>query len=483
MCYFQADDARQKQYYTEAAITYYYFTHEREPGCRQQNAQLKKPLEKTTNVRGADRENLKKPKSSISSKRSGSSAVQPGHAANAARNGLDKRNAMTDVILKKNRERSVIQGNPWIFSGSIASVRGDTTPGSPCRILSAAGAPLGYGYYNRTSAISVRILSRGTVPFDNTTLAGRITASVNMRRPLIDADTDSCRLINSEGDFLPGLIVDRYAAGLVIQILTAGMERLRPAVIDALTASCKPAFIFERSDSEARTREGLPLAEGLMAGTLPEPLVIRENGLLFSIDIAGGQKTGYFFDQRMNRSLLGHYAAGRRVADCFSYCGPFTCAALAAGAVSVDAIDQSEGALELVKKNVALNGFSETAVTTIHTDIFKYLRRIDTTYDCIILDPPKFARHPGEVERASRGYKDVNLIACKKIAPGGIIFTFSCSHAIDPRLFRQIVFAAAADSGRTFQLLHSLSAGPDHPVNLAHKEGEYLKGLVLRAQS
>jgi len=389
---------------------------------------------------------------------------------------------MIEVVLKKNRERSVVQGNPWVFSGSIAQVQGTPAAGELCKVKSASGAVLGCGYYNAASAITVRMLSQGDSEFTNSTLQMRIAAALSLRSSILGDATDSCRLINSEGDFLPGLIVDKYASGLVVQILTAGMERMRPEIIGALKSCIATSFIYERSDSEARTREGLPPADGLLMGTLPSSPMVKENGLLFATDIAGGQKTGFFFDQRYNRQLLRTFTAGKTVADCFSYCGPFSVAALAGGAVSVDAIDKSAGALALVKNNAALNGVSAAALATINADIFSYLRQTDKRYDCIVLDPPKFARHPGEVERASRGYKDINLLACKKVLPGGIIFTFSCSHAIDIKLFRQIVFAAAADSGRRFQLLHMLSAGPDHPVNLAHKEGEYLKGLVLRAE-
>jgi 23S rRNA (cytosine1962-C5)-methyltransferase len=386
------------------------------------------------------------------------------------------------VILKKERDRSVLQGNPWIFSGSIARVTGTTAAGEPCTVLSASGMRLGCGYYNNASAITVRMLAWGDEGFSDAMLTRRIISAVNLRRNILNDDTDSCRLVNSEGDFLPGLIVDKCSDGLVVQLLTAGMERMRDTVIAALRGACVPAFMYERSDTEARAREGLGEKEGRIAGTLPATVRIRENGLSFAVDIAGGQKTGYFFDQRENRRLCRSYAADRRVCDCFSYCGPFTVASLAGGARSVDAVDRSAPALELVKQNVAANGYDESDVTTLNADIFRFLRETDRDYDLIILDPPKFARHVGEVEHASRGYKDINLIACKKVRPGGLIFTFSCSHAIDIKLFRQIVFAAAADSGRRFQLLHTLSAGPDHPINLAHKEGEYLKGLVLRAE-
>ncbi len=389
---------------------------------------------------------------------------------------------MLTVYLKKGRERPVLQGNPWIFSGSIDRLSEQGDCGSPCTVKSYKGERLGCGYYNGSSAIAVRIVKWGKESFDKSDIVAAVKKAVNRRSTILGADTDSCRLINSEGDFLPGLIVDKYAGGLAVQILTAGMERMRQTIIDSLIEACSPDFIYERSDSESRAREGIGESEGLLYGTPPQKLVIKENGLFFGVDIVKGQKTGFFFDQRQNRMLLRSYAAGRRCCDCFSYTGGFCVSALAGGALSVDAVDQSEDALRRLDENVAVNGFERRRAATFTEDVFRYLRETDRRYDCIILDPPKFARHAGEVERASRGYKDVNLLACKNILPGGLIFTFSCSGAIDIRLFRQIVFAAASDSGRRFQLLHTLGCGADHPVNLAHREGEYLKGLVLRAE-
>ncbi|MBN1575918.1 MAG: class I SAM-dependent rRNA methyltransferase [Chitinispirillaceae bacterium] len=389
---------------------------------------------------------------------------------------------MITIHLKRNREKSVRGGNPWIFSGSIDRVSGTPSAGEHCIVRTFQGEPLGCGYYNHHSAITVRMLRWGEEAFNDAALSTAIQQAIAQRQSILGDDTDSCRLINSEGDFLPGLVVDSYTGGLVMQIQTAGMERMREAVVAALVSVCTPPFIYERSDPESRAREGIAGAEGICYGSLPPGLVIRENRLVFGADIARGQKTGFFFDQRHNRALLRSYAAGRCVCDCFSYSGGFAVSALAGGARSVDAVDQSEAALRQLRDNVAANNLDGGRVTTYTADVFSFLRETGARYDCIVLDPPKFARHPGEVERASRGYKDINLLACKNSAPGGIIFTFSCSNAVDARLFRQIVFAAAADSGRRFQLLHSLAAGPDHPVNLAHREGEYLKGLVLRAE-
>ena len=388
---------------------------------------------------------------------------------------------MLKILLKKGREKPMVNGHPWVFSGAIQRVDGTSGPGEPCVVVSAGGTVLGHGYYNAASSITVRILTKGDEPFTADTLRRRLERALAARRSLLSAPhTDSCRLVNAEGDFLPGLIVDKYAGGLSLQIVTAGMERLRPEILAALGDLLSPRFVFERSDTEARTREGLAVSEGPLLSALPQPLVIQENGLKFDIDIAGGQKTGFYFDQRANRKLVRAYAQGARCLDCFSYSGGFALNMVAAGAAAVTAVDISKNAGPWHRTNMALNGFDAALAEYASADVFDYLRKTDGRFDLIVLDPPKFAPHPSDVPKAARGYKDINLLAIKKINAGGIVFTFSCSNAVDPKLFRQIVFAAAADAGRQVQLLHILSAGPDHPVNISHPEGEYLKGLVLR---
>lgn len=390
---------------------------------------------------------------------------------------------MLKVYLKKGREKPILNGHPWIFSGAIEKVHGEAegTAGEPCEVIGAGGAVLGHGYYNAKSSITVRMLTRGNSPFTPEVLQERLERAIASRAPLLAGGaTDSCRLVNAEGDFLPGLIVDRFAGGLSVQICTAGMERMRSGIIAALSRLCAPAFIFERSDTEAREREGLPEHDGLVAGALPEQCIVRENGLRFSVDIAGGQKTGFYFDQRENRLKARAYANGKACLDCFSYSGAFCCNMLAAGAKAVTSVDSAKSAARWCEQTIQLNGFDASRCRHICADVFDFLRESEERYECIVLDPPKFAKHPFEVPKASRGYKDINLCAIKKVRPGGIIMTFSCSNAVDPRLFRQIVFAAAADSGREVQLLSVCAAGPDHPVNLAHPEGEYLKGLVLK---
>jgi 23S rRNA (cytosine1962-C5)-methyltransferase len=386
---------------------------------------------------------------------------------------------MFEITLKSGKDKPVLMGHPWIFNGAIAGIKGEALSGELCLIRSFRGDILGTGYYNSESAIAVRVLTFGKDPFDTTIVEKRINQAIQHRNKIQNDSTDSYRLINSEGDFLPGLIVDKFGDGLVVQLLTAGMERLRKIVLEKLILLCKPAFIYERSDTESRKREGLGESDGLLFGELPEQVIVKENDVQFAVDIGSGQKTGFFFDQRINRALLKSYAPGRKMCDCFSYSGAFSVNALSADVHSVECVDISKSAAGAIQKNVDLN-FSRSNINIVNADVFKYLRETTNNYDLIVLDPPKFAKHPGEVDRAARGYKDINLLAMKMIEHNGIIFTFSCSNAIDIKLFRQIVFSAAADSGRSIQVLHNLCAGPDHPVNIAHKEGEYLKGLVLR---
>ena len=410
-----------------------------------------------------------------------------------------------NIRLKPGKDKPVRNGHPWIFSGAVAKVEGEIDPRDRlCAVYGAGGERLGIGYYNDKSTIRVRMLAVDTavnatksapppLTFTAKDLHNRIRQSINTREKNsvlttnAGSSTDSCRLVNSEGDFLPGLIVDKYGPGLCIQIGTAGMECRRGAIVEALSDIVNPAFIYERSDTASREREGLPSSEGLIAGALPETLVITENGVKYKADLREGQKTGFFFDQRENRALLRRYVVGRNVCDCFSYSGGFAINAALGGATSVVAVDSSEEAGACLSENARLNDVS-SVVKFLKSDAFAFLRQLhsgddDPSIDLLILDPPKFANHPAEVDRAARGYKEINLAGIRALSPGGLLFTFSCSGAVDPYLFRQIVFGAAADARRSIQILHILTAGPDHPINIAHLEGEYLKGLVLRVQT
>ncbi|MBN1130794.1 MAG: class I SAM-dependent rRNA methyltransferase [Chitinispirillaceae bacterium] len=388
---------------------------------------------------------------------------------------------MMKVFLKKGREKPVLNGHPWIFSGAIRRIEGSGGPGGFCEVIGEGGDVLGHGYYNAASSITVRMLTAGAEPFTLKTLLERIERAVVARECIVrEGRTDSCRIVNAEGDFLPGLIIDRYAAGIVIQINTAGMDRMRTGIIEAIASRCSPAFVLERSDADAREREGMRNEDGLKSGVITDPLVIKENGLCFAVDPVGGQKTGFYFDQRENRALARTYASGRRCLDCCSYSGAFGLNLLAGNAASVTTVDISKNAPSWCRRNLSLNGFDASRMESVCADAFDYLRSADRRFDLVVLDPPKFARRHSEASKAARGYKDLNLAAIKITESGGLLFTFSCSNAVDSRLFRQVVFAAAADAGRKVHFLHVLSAGPDHPVSLAHPEGEYLKGMVLR---
>jgi 23S rRNA (cytosine1962-C5)-methyltransferase len=392
---------------------------------------------------------------------------------------------MIIVHLQKGKDKPVRMGHPWVFSGAVQRVEDDDDAalGALCEVAAAGGERLGMGFYNPKSAIRVRMLTQGRDRFDAGVLRRRVADAVALRRPILTNETDSCRLINSEGDRLPGLIVDKYANGACLQVMTAGMERFRPDILDSLKQCCGPQYVYERSDADARSREGLLPSQGLLFGEMPQQCIALENGFRFQADLAGGQKTGLFLDQRENRKLFSTYAAGRTICDCFSYTGGFSVYGLKNGAVSSVLVDISKDALAVAGENCARNGIEPECRNAIAADVFEYLRKTDRRFDCVVLDPPKFAKHKGEVDRAARGYKDINLLAMKNVLGNGIIFTFSCSNAVDPYLFRQIVFAAAADSQRHVQVLHVLGAGPDHPFNIAHREGEYLKGLVLRVNA
>ncbi|MBD3392627.1 MAG: hypothetical protein GF418_11095 [Chitinivibrionales bacterium] len=387
-----------------------------------------------------------------------------------------------NVRLKRGKEKPILRGHPWVFSGAIASLDREVEPGTGCAVCDAGGTILGHGYYNPHASIAVRMLTRGNTLFTGELLRRRLEKAAASRASILADDTSACRLVNSEGDFIPGLIVDRYGDGLCIQITTAGMERWREAVLSHLDALIKPSFVYERSDAEERAREQCEPRNrcGPVQGRIPAPLHVLENGIRYLVDLAAGQKTGMFLDQRENRRLFRHYAAERVVADCFAYTGGFSLNALAGGARAVRSIDASVRALDWAKENRRLNGYAAPDADFVDADVFDFLRNCTDRYSMVVLDPPKFARSSRDVPKACRGYKDINLVSMRNMEPGGILFTFSCSQAIDTKLFRQVVFAAAADSGRDVQLLHVLSQPPDHPVNVSHREGEYLKGLVLR---
>jgi 23S rRNA (cytosine1962-C5)-methyltransferase len=389
------------------------------------------------------------------------------------------------VILKPGRDRSIRHGHPWIFSGAVASVAGSPGPGDIAMAVSHDHEPLALGFFNDRSDIRFRMLTRCVdAPVDESFWAHRIRTAAAQRRRVIPPGTTACRLINAEGDGMPGLIVDRYGDDLVVSIATAGIEKYRNAILNQLQRVCNPERIYERSDGRARQREGLEDRIGPAVGSLPEAsLMIAENHLRFEVDILAGQKTGFFLDQRDNRERMGKLSRGADVLNCFSYTGGFSVYCARGGASRVVSVETSASANDMARRNLALNGFSPEEHPVIQADVFQYLRETNDLFDLIILDPPSFAKSGKDVVRASRGYKDINLQAIRRLPEGGLLATFSCSNYVDEGLFEKIVLGAARDAARTVQMLARLGAGGDHPVLLAHPEGLYLKGLLLRVTS
>lgn len=391
------------------------------------------------------------------------------------------------IRLKSNREKSVKRKHPWIFSGAIQSVDGNPDLGETVKVISAEGDELGYGAFSPQSSIRVRMWNFDPhQEIDDKYISNNLRIAITLRKNqnLLNKNTNSCRLINAESDNLPGLIVDKYADFLVAQFLSAGPHRWKESIISNLITLTGVKNLYERSDSEVRKLEGLPIRKGRLHGKEPEEAIeIIENSKRFLVDIRNGQKTGFYLDQCGNRRIVEKYATGREILNCFSYTGAFTVYALEGGAEHVTSIESSMEAINLAKKNLTMNGFTEEKVTWINGDVFKELRSMrdkGLSFDMVILDPPKFAPTIAQVRSASRGYKDINLLAFKMLNPGGILVTFSCSGNIDRKLFQKIIADAALDASVEAKILAYLSQSADHPVALNFPEGSYLKGFVCR---
>jgi 23S rRNA (cytosine1962-C5)-methyltransferase len=390
-------------------------------------------------------------------------------------------------VLQPGKERPVLQRHPWVFSGAVARVQGYVGQGDAVDICAASGEWLARGTWSAASQIRARIFSwQPDEPLDEALLRRRIERAVDGRRRLGLLDmTEACRLVYAESDGLPGLIVDRYGDYLVLQILTQGIAARQAQVVAILAELLAPRGIYERSDADMREKESLPVADGVLWGAEPpEQLELQlAGGLAGLVDLRSGQKTGAYLDQAHNRLRVAAYSAGCEVLDCFCYTGGFTVAAARAGAAQITAVDSSAPALELVRANLAANQSGGAQVETIAADVFRLLRQYryeERRFDLIILDPPKFAHAQGQIERATRGYKDINLIAMQLLRPGGILATFSCSGLVSTDLFQKVVFGAALDARRDVQVIERLTQAPDHPLLLTFPEGEYLKGLICR---
>jgi 23S rRNA (cytosine1962-C5)-methyltransferase len=391
---------------------------------------------------------------------------------------------MNSVILKKGREKNLLQRHPWIFSGAIERVEGAPGVGETVMVCSFDRQPLAQAAWSPQSQIALRIWSfnpetRIDAGFFRTKLQSAIAA-----RPKINSN--AVRLVASESDGLPGLIIDRYADFLVCQFLSAGSEHWKDTIVELLQELFPGLSIYERSDVSVREKEGLPSRCGVLAGAEPPELVeIEENGMRLLVDIKAGHKTGYYLDQRDSRLAVRQWAEGRDVLNCFSYTGGFGVAALLGGAKHVLQMDSSGPALDIAKRNAELNGLDPAASEYIEGDVFKELRRFRDSrrdFDLIILDPPKFIESRNQIDKGARGYKDINLLAFKLLRPGGLLFTFSCSGHMEMPLFQKIVADSALDAGRNGQILAVLNQSPDHPIALNFPEGAYLKGLLCRVE-
>jgi 23S rRNA (cytosine1962-C5)-methyltransferase len=393
---------------------------------------------------------------------------------------------MAIITLQQSKERPVQQRHPWIFSGAIARVQGYVGRGDVVEVHDAAGEWLARGTWSSGSQIRARLFTwQPEEPLDEDMIRRRLERAIATRRWLgYDGAEHACRLVYAESDGLPGLIVDRYADYLVVQLLTQGVAARATLITELLAELVRPRGIYERSDPDMREKESLPPGEGRLWGEdPPERVMVEQPGALrFSVDLRAGQKTGTYLDQAANRLRVAPYCSSQDVLDCFCYTGGFTLAAARAGARQITAIDSSAPALAQLGQNLALNGLS-APVEPVAGDVFKLLRQYryeGRQFDVVILDPPKFAHAHGQIERATRGYKDINLIAMQILRPGGVLATFSCSGLISAELFQKVVFGAALDSRRDVQIIERLTQAPDHPVLLTFPEGEYLKGLICR---
>ena len=391
------------------------------------------------------------------------------------------------VRLKKGKEKAVKQLHPWIFSGALESIKGKPENGEIVTVTDNQGEFLAYGFYNDQSRVAVRLLEWSQeAEINEEWWRRKIGKAIKAREALMrDENTNTYRLVFSEADYLPGLIVDRYADYLSLQILTSGIERNKSIILDELQQLLKPVGIFDRSDASARSHEGMEASSGgILRGTEPPEYVrVKENGVFYDVNISSGQKSGFYCDQRDNRRIVAEHASGKKILDCFSYSGGFSLSALKQKATEVTSVDSSAPALETLKRNIEINNFHGVSHRLIQSDVNKQLRVFRESgekFDVIILDPPKYAPSRSAVNKASRAYKDLNRQAMLLLEEGGLLATFSCSGAIDINTFKQIIAWAALDAGKEVQFIYQFSQPEDHPVRSSFPEGEYLKGLLCR---
>ena len=389
------------------------------------------------------------------------------------------------VTIKPKRQESILRRHPWVFSGAIKSIDGKPSAGDWVCVKANKGALLGWGHYSPGTSIAIRLLTFAEdIPNDDWWKA-KIIEAVNVRRQLgllESEENNTCRLIHAEGDGLPGLIADFYSGVLVIQCHTPGMHKEMKLLCAAFSAALGDALfaVYDKSSKSLAKHGGIISEDGLVWGKLPENHHAMEHGHKFKIDWEKGQKTGFFIDQRENRNLLAHYSKGKKVLNVFSYTGGFSVYAMKAGATEVHSLDSSARALKICDENVLLNDLPTEGHKSLQEDAIAFLKEDLSEYDIIVLDPPAFAKRATARHAAVQGYKRINLRAIESMKPGSLLFTFSCSQAVDEKLFTNTVIAAAIQSNRTVRILHRLHQPADHPVSAFHPEGSYLKGLVLR---
>ncbi len=392
---------------------------------------------------------------------------------------------MHTIFLKRGKAESLKRFHPWVFSGAIASADGKAEEGEIVRVVSHEGELMGYGHC-QIGSIAVRMLTFNDEPINDVFWQKRLEEAFRLRRALQltgRKDNDIYRLVHGEGDRLPGLVIDVYGRTAVMQAHSVGMHLCREAIAQALVKASEGLIdnVYYKSETTLPYKADLHQENGFLIGN-DEGNVATENGLKFHIDWLRGQKTGFFVDQRENRALLEHYAKDRNVLNMFCYTGGFSVYAMRGGAKLVHSVDASAKAIDLTRANAELNFPGDTRHEAFAEDAFKFLEQAGSNYDLIVLDPPAFAKHKDALRNALKGYTRLNAIAFRKIRPGGILFTFSCSQAVNKDQFRLAVFTAAAQSGRHVRILHQLHQPADHPINIYHPEGEYLKGLVLEVE-
>ncbi len=383
------------------------------------------------------------------------------------------------IKLKKKEERRILRGHPWIFSNELEKVSADVLPGEIVDVISSSGSFVGRGYLNPHTLIAVRMLTRRQEEIDRNFIQGRISTARELRFRLGMGDEDSYRAFFSEGDGLPGLIVDKYSETLVVQSLTAGIDRIQEDILSVLREVYRPQTIVLRNDAPAREIEGLGREKRVVMGTLPKTVTIEESGIHYNVDILDGQKTGFFFDQRENRLALRGLVSGRRTLDCFCYSGAWALSAARFGASETIGIDSSLRAVSLATENAALNSFNSLFY---RGDVFEELRKLAKQKDafgCIILDPPAFVKGRSKVREGLKGYREINSRALKILERGGVLVSCSCSHHIGPDLFREMLINSAYTAGRSVKLLEMRSQSRDHPALLAANETQYLKCAIL----